>query len=119
MAPDDLGSITVEPMSGKIRLLREPCSGDARPPYIGACNYVHMSPTELMISALSAHGVTRAQLRDIARWAYAAGYRWIYAERLPGHTLPMAVRRTARPLEGWYEVNLAAVMAHLPRADHG
>jgi hypothetical protein len=99
-------AIGIEPLSGKIRILASPSVTGPRPAYVGACTTLAISPTELIITALAGQGISRAHLRLIAAWAREAGYRWIYAERLPGHTLPLARRRTARPLDGWFEIDL-------------
>jgi len=114
---DAHGAIAIEPLAGKIRLLRDGATGP-RPEFIGAANFLHLSLSELVITALAANGITRAQLRLIAWWAHGEGYRWIYAERLPGHSLPMATRRTARPMLDWWEIDLDRVLANLPRPAH-
>lgn len=108
-----VAAIGIEPLAGKIRLLANGAEQGEHPAFLGACNTQHLSPTELIISALSCSNLTRAHLRLIARWSYDAGYRWIYAKRPPGHTLPFATLRTTRPLKGWYEVDLERVIAHM------
>jgi len=114
---DTHGAIGIEPLAGKIRLLTDPAAGGEKPAFNGACNYLHLSERELVITALSGKGITRAQLRLIAWWAHGAGYRWIYADRMPGHSLPMATRRTVRPLLDWFEIDLERVISAAPRRD--
>lgn len=113
---DAHGAISIEPLAGKIRFLREANPATVRAPFVGACTYTHLSPSEIVISALAGQGITRAHLRLIVRWAHGAGYRWLYARRLPGHTLPLATLRTVRPLLGWYEVDLAGVIERIGHA---
>lgn len=101
-------AIGVEATTGKIRLLSADTTDDERPPYVGNATYLHLSRDELVICNMVAKGLTRAQIRLIGWWARCEGYRWIYAERLPGHTLPSAARRANRPMLGWFEIDLHA-----------
>ncbi|MBT0961660.1 hypothetical protein [Denitromonas iodatirespirans] len=106
-------AIGIEPTSEKIRFLGSADPADPRPPYIGSATAIHLNAAELLIANMSVTGVTRAHLRLIAGWAIARGYRWIYAERLPGHTLPLARRRTERPFADHFEIDLAAIARHV------
>lgn len=100
-------AIGIEPTVGQIRFYDGlPAPGAERPPYVATATYIHLSPTELLICAFAGRSVTRAHLVLIARWALGQGYLHLYAARPPGHTLPLAHRRTQRPLLGWFEIDL-------------
>ena len=106
-------AIGIEPTTEKLRFFGATPAHDPRPPYIGSATVIHLSTDELLIANMTVSGVTRAHLRLIAGWAIAHGYRWIYAERLPGHTLPLARRRSERPLIDHFEIDLATMARHV------
>ncbi|WP_068634910.1 hypothetical protein [Thauera butanivorans] len=110
-------AISVEEHTGSIRFLRDVDPAATLPPFVGKCTYTRLSESEVIITGLAGNGITRAHLRLIVRWAHGAGYHWLYARRLPGHTLPMATLRRVRPLQGWYEVDIDRVIKLLPRPD--
>ena len=103
-------AITVDPAGGLLRVLDAPPEeGDNYPPYSAICTYDKLSATEIVLRGFVGSGVQRGHLRLILEWARAHGFEWLYAERLPSRRIPGAVRRSARPLAGWYEVNLLAL----------
>lgn len=110
-------AIGIEPTTEKLRFFGATDPADPRPPYIGSATVISMSADELLIANMTVTGVTRAHLRLISGWAISSGYRWIYAERLPGHTLPLARRRTERPLVDHFEIDLHAIARHIGKPE--
>lgn len=105
-------AITVEPLAGLIRILAgPPLEDDEHPPFTAVLTADRLSADALVLRGFAGSGVARGHLMLIARWAREQGYRWIYADRNAGHVLPRAARREARPLAGWYEVDLTRLPA--------
>ena len=109
--------LSVEPRGGTIRALLAP-TDDPHTPYCATCTYTRLTAEEISLSAFSGTDVGRSHLMLIAQWAYARGYRWIYADRAAGHVLPDGKRRTERPLKGWYEYDLQALQHMFTKAQN-
>lgn len=103
-------SVGLETAVSRLRFFTDAKDDEVRPKYLGSALIEFVCKGEAVVSNMTAERITRQHLEALVLVLWDRGVKWLYVERLPGHVLPMGVKRNERPFLGYYEVDLARIV---------
>lgn len=103
---DGKKAVTFEPFGGIVRgLERAPKPGDETPDFVFSGVIEHWTPQVAKLSAFNGE-MHQRHMRLIMLLLMEQGYRWVYAVRQPGRTLPFGEEIVEGEFRGMVRIDL-------------